>query len=458
MKTGKQKNEKNCIWKKSLIILFWLVIWQILAWSIGNKILLEGPIDVLKYFFTEIKTFEYYRTVLSSVFRIMGGLVCGVLLAVLLGGLTYKKKWMEDFLMPIIQFLKSAPITCFVVLILIWIGAENLTFFIALIVAFPPIYLNLSEGLKQLDEKKLEVAKVYRMSFKNRFFYIYLPEIKAYFMSALAVSVGMAFKAGIAAEIIGTPDYSMGERIYMSKIYLDTAGVLTWMITVILVAYLCEKAVIFAVGKCFDRKPKMRQYKGDIEHFIPTCLEMVKCTVGYEDNTVLKDVSAEFEPGKVYAITGESGIGKTTLLKVLCGVKKADEGKVKGKETVKACVFQENRLFEDYTAAENVFATGMCGKDLAVVEEALKEILPLEALGKPVKEYSGGMKRRVEIARAILSESPVILMDEPFSGLDDKTKDSTIQFIEKNRKNRTILLTTHCLSDITKVKAKEYKL
>ena len=60
------------------------------------------------------------------------------------------------------------------------------------------------------------------MSFKNRFFYIYLPEIKAYFMSALAVSVGMAFKAGIAAEIIGTPDYSMGERIYMSKIYLDT--------------------------------------------------------------------------------------------------------------------------------------------------------------------------------------------------------------------------------------------
>ena len=458
MKTGKKKNEKNCIWKKSLIIFFWLVVWQILAWCIGNKILLEGPIGVLKYLFTELKSLEYYRTVLASVLRIMGGLVCGVLLAVFLGGVTYKNKWLKEVLLPVIQFLKSAPITCFVVLLLIWIGSENLTFFIALIVGFPPVYLNLSEGLTQIDEKKLELAKVYDMPFRNRFFYIFLPELKSYFMSALTVSVGMAFKAGIAAEIIGTPDYSMGERIYMSKIYLDTAGVLTWMITVILVAYVCEKAVVFIVGKCFDRKPKMKRYKKDTETFKQESLELVGCTVGYGDKAVLQDISAVFKSGKVYAITGESGIGKTTLLKVLCGLKKADAGKVRGKEMVKACVFQENRLFEDYTAAENVYATGRCSKDIQAVEEALKELLPEDALDKPVKEYSGGMKRRVEIARAILSESPVILMDEPFTGLDDKTKDSTIGFIDKNRKNRTILLTTHCLSDITRVKAEEYKL
>lgn len=458
MKTGKKKNDKNCIWKKSLIILFWLVVWQILAWYIGNQILLEGPIGVLKYLFTELKSLEYYRTVLASVVRIMGGLVCGVLLAIFLGGLTYKNKWLKEMLLPIIQFLKSAPITCFVVLLLIWIGSENLTFFIALIVGFPPVYLNLSEGLTQLDENKLELARVYGMPFRNRFFYIYLPEIKSYFMSALTVSIGMAFKAGIAAEIIGTPDYSMGEQIYMSKIYLDTAGVLAWMITVILVAYLCEKIVVYIVGKCFDRKPKIRKYKADTGTLKEKSLELIKCTVGYDDKAVLQHISVEFKPEKVYAITGESGIGKTTLLKVLCGIKKTDEGIVRGKEMVKACVFQENRLFEDYTALENVFATGRCSKDIAKVEEALKELLPKEALDKPVKEYSGGMKRRVEIARAMLSESPVILMDEPFAGLDDKTKDSTIEFIEKNRKNRTILLTTHCLKDITKVKAEEYKL
>lgn len=458
MKTGNKKIKKNCIWKKSLIILFWLVVWQILAWCIGNKILLEGPIGVLTYLFTELKSLEYYRTVLASVVRIMGGLVCGVFFAVFWGGLTYKNKWLKEMLLPIIQFLKSAPITCFVVLLLIWTGSEKLTFFIALIVGFPPVYLNLSEGLTQLDEKKLELAKVYGMPFRNRFFYIYLPEIKSYFMSALTVSIGMAFKAGIAAEIIGTPDYSMGERIYMSKIYLDTAGVLAWMITVIFVAYFCEKVVIWLVGKCFDRKPKMKKYKADIGGFKQESLELVKCTIGYDEKAVLQDISVEFKPGKVYAITGESGIGKTTLLKVLCGIKKTNEGKVRGKEMVKACVFQENCLFEDYTAAENIYATGRCCKDFVVVEEALKELLPVETLEKPVKEYSGGMKRRVEIARAILSESPVILMDEPFTGLDDKTKGRTIEFIIKNRENRTILLTTHCLKDITKVKAEEYKL
>lgn len=458
MKTGKKISSKNFIWKKSLIVLFWLLVWQILAWIIKNEILLEGPIGVLKHLITKLQTFEYYRTVFLSVLRIMGGLVSGVLLSVILSGLTYKKSWIEELFLPVIQFLKSAPITCFVVLLLIWIGSENLTFFIALIVAFPPIYLNLSEGLKQIDEKKLELAKVYEMPFRNRFFYIYLPGVKSFFLSSLEVAIGMAFKAGIAAEIIGTPNYSMGEQIYMSKIYLDTAGVLSWMITVIFVAYLCEKIMVWLMEVIFNRKPKMRKFKGNLNHVTQEALELIECTMCYDNKIVLQDISAKFDLGKVYAITGESGIGKTTLLKALCGIKRAEKGKVNGIETVKACVFQENRLFEEYTAVENIFATGRCGKDYAVVEEALKEILPGEALEQPVKEYSGGMKRRVEIARAILSESPVILMDEPFAGLDDKTKDSTIQFIEKHLKNRTILLTTHCREDITKVKAEEYRL
>ena len=204
MKADRRHNTKNCIWLKMLVILFWLFLWQILAWVIGNKILLEGPIGVVKRLFCDLQTLEYYETVGASVARIMGGVFCGVFLAVILGIFSWKNQVLELFCRPVIQFLKAAPITCFVVLLLIWTGSENLAFYIALLVAFPPVYLNLLEGLKQLDEKLMEVAKVYHMPFKNRWNYIYLPGVKSYFTTALGLAVGMAFKAGVAAEIIGT--------------------------------------------------------------------------------------------------------------------------------------------------------------------------------------------------------------------------------------------------------------
>lgn len=457
MKVEKRSGEKNFIWRKVLIVFFWLLVWQVVAWIIGNKIILEGPIGVAVRLIEDLQTLEYYKTVAATVLRIMGGLVCGVGLAVCLGIWSRKQKIAEEFLLPLIQFFKAAPITCFVVLLLIWTGTEKLSFYIALLVAFPPVYFNLLEGLKQMDKKALEVAKVYRMPFKCSLRYIYLPEVKPYFTSALGIAVGMAFKAGIAAEIIGTPDYSMGERIYMSKIYLDTAGVFSWMITVIFVAYVCEKFTIKLCEIYFEKRPaKMRTrcYKQKNMEKI----SLTDCTVSYGNEAVLSNVNAEFEQEKIYAITGESGIGKTTLLKVLWGLMKTEQGTVSGTECIRAGVFQENRLFEGYTALENVFATGQCQLDENTALSALAEILPEEALLKPVKEYSGGMKRRVEVARAILSQSPVILLDEPFAGLDEGAKTRTISFIKKYRNNRTVLFTTHSVNDIKEIDAEEFKL
>lgn len=458
MKNYHKKEDKSPIWRKILIVLAWLFIWEIVAQIVGNKILLEGPLGVLKRLFADLQTISYYKTVIFSVFRIMSGLLTGMILAVVLGVFSYRSRCIEELVMPVIQVLKAAPITCFVVLLLIWAGAGKLAFYVALLVAFPPIYFNLLEGLKQLDGKQLEVAKVYRMPLKNKLRYIYLPGIKPYFVSALTVAVGMAFKAGIAAEIIGTPDFSMGEKIYMSKIYLDTAGVLSWMITVILVSYFCEKVIVKLAVIYFTKrpvclkpgKPKMTCCTKDIQ--------VKECELSYGEEVVLSGVSVQFCAGRVYAITGRSGIGKTTFIKYLCGLKKADNKVNRVMQNSGTVVFQENRLFEEFTAVENIFAMGQCFKEKEAVENALTELLPKETLLKPVKEYSGGMKRRVEIARALLSEGSVILMDEPFGGLDEDTKEQAIRFIDKYRNNRTLIFTTHCPADIIKVKAEEYKL
>lgn len=458
MKREKKEESKNYIWRRLLIILGWLLIWEILARVIDNRILLEGPVGVFKRLCEDLMTVQYHKTVAFSVLRIMSGLLAGLVLAIILGAFSYKYKFAEELFLPVIQILKAAPITCFVVLLLIWAGAGGLAFYVALLVVFPPLYFNLLEGLKQLDEKELEVAKVYRMPFKNRLRFIYLPGIRPYFQSALAVAVGMAFKAGIAAEIIGTPKYSMGERIYMSKIYLDTAGVLSWMITVILVSYLCEKIIVKVAEKCFSQKTVRFKVGKRKETGRNEDIHIENCTLSYGDKEVLKNVEAHFYKGKVYAVTGRSGIGKTTFLKFLCGLKKADRAKNAEYKAVMGVVFQENRLFGEFSAVENIFATGQCFQEPENVKNLLLELLPKEALSKPVKEYSGGMKRRVEIARALLSEGEIILMDEPFGGLDEETKEQVICFINKYRNNRTVIFTTHSPSDIIKVKAEEYKL
>ena len=463
MKVKKNKEQKNFIWRKAVIVLFWLLVWQLAAFCIGNTILLEGPVAVFKRFLADLQTSDYYKTVGASVLRIMGGLFCGILFAVFLGILSWKKRLVEEMLAPLVQFLKAAPIACFVVLLLIWAGSKNLAFYIALLVAFPPIYFNLLEGLKQLDNSLLEVARVYHMPWKNRMRYIYLPEIKPYFISALSLAVGTAFKAGVAAEIIGTPDYSMGERIYMSKIYLDTAGVLSWMISVIFVAYLCEKICVRLATLYFDKRPRISTNSKNnkrylVENIQSKSLKLTDCTISFDKEIILDHISLEFEAGKIYGITGKSGAGKTTFFNTLWGLKKPKDGNISGREEIKAGVFQENRLFEEYTAIENVFATGQCSLTVKAVEEAFLELLPKESLSKPVKEYSGGMKRRVEIMRAMLSDSAILLLDEPFNGLDGETKEKTIEFIKKYQKGRTILFTTHCNEDIENVKAEEKKL
>lgn len=448
MKVSKKEKTKNFIWRKFLIILFWLIVWQILSFIIDNSILMEGPIGVAKRLWEDIKTLDYYKTVGASLLRINLGFSFGLLLAVLCSILALKQSVIEEVLSPLVQFLKAAPIACFIVLLLIWVGSENLAFFVALIVAFPPIYLNMLEGLKRLKKSDMEVAKVFRMPLKNRMRYIYLPGVEPYFMSALSLSVGMSFKASVAAEIIGTPDFSMGESIYMSKIYLDTAGVFSWMITIILVSYICEKIYIWVAHLYFHRKNIKFKIDKKNRNFAMKAIQLDNCSVTFLEQTVLDNVSIKFEIGKTYCIVGKSGVGKTTLFRVLLGLQKMDNGEMIHKPSVMATVFQENRLFEEYTASENIFATGQCFLNSMLVEEALCEILPKEAIIKPVKEFSGGMKRRVEIARALLSVGDTIFLDEPFAGLDKETKEKTIAFIRKYQKGRTILFTSHHMEDI----------
>lgn len=167
----------------------------------------------------------------------------------------------------------------------------------------------------------------------------------------------------------------------------------------------------------------------------------------YAGKEVIRDLSFTFEEGKPVVIEGVSGIGKTTLLKILMGLEKPDSGEVLFEEVQQekvrfAPVFQEIRLIESLDAVSNVKLAAH-GVSAERIEEELKYLIPEDELHKKVCDLSGGTRRRVEIVRAVMSPSDVLIMDEPLTGLDDKTEDKVIAYINNNINGRLFIASSH---------------
>lgn len=166
----------------------------------------------------------------------------------------------------------------------------------------------------------------------------------------------------------------------------------------------------------------------------------------YGDLEVLTDVNLTLRSGNIYCLMGPSGSGKTTFFRILLGLLKADSGHMEGPNGIKtAAVFQENRLCEEFTPIDNLtmVTAGSSKETRKKAKEALLKLLPEESLSRPVSTLSGGMKRRVAIARALWITSDMIIMDEPFTGLDDDTKRTVIRRIMECSKNKLVIISTH---------------
>lgn len=167
----------------------------------------------------------------------------------------------------------------------------------------------------------------------------------------------------------------------------------------------------------------------------------------FDGKTVLNDISVTFPEGSISCVMGPSGCGKTTLLRIIAGLESYDSGSVCGVPSKKGFVFQEDRLCEDFTAESNIRL--VCGKSMSrtSIRKHLEALGLNDISGKPVREFSGGMKRRVAIARAICSNAEIVLMDEPFKGLDETNKTAVIDYVKTNTAGKTVIIVTHDASE-----------
>lgn len=171
-------------------------------------------------------------------------------------------------------------------------------------------------------------------------------------------------------------------------------------------------------------------------------IELVNVSKSFDEKKVLDSFSAVFDEGK-YLLKGPSGIGKTTCIRLILGLIEPDEGEVRVPDNMRFAVcFQENRLFEKETVLTNVLAVN---ENVSVTDaaSAILELLPSDSLDKKAGELSGGMKRRLAVIRAMLHDSDCVILDEPFTGLDDASRSKTISFINGRLNGRLLIVTSH---------------
>ena len=427
--------------KKFIILLFWLGVWQILAMAVDNFLLVVTPLQALQALLTLAGQAEFWQSAFGSLWRIALGFLLGAVLALLLAAVSYRYKIAEEVLRPFMVFCKAVPVAVFAVLLLIWWGSSMLAVAICFLVVFPNIYLNTLEGLKSADRELLEMAEVFRLPFRTRFFYIYRPALKPFLLSAFQLSLGMCWKSGVAAEVIGTPAHSIGGALYLAKIYLDTADLFAWTAVIIVLSVLFEKIIFYGIEGFFRwepscKRPAMPQKTATRERRTLCVRDLGK---NYHGHWIFRHVDQEFHGGEPYVLDTPSGSGKTTFFRCLCGLEKPEEGEVSGMDTF-SVQFQEDRLCEDYSAVKNL---EMILGDAAQAREALMQLLPEEALDQPCLELSGGMKRRVSLIRAMEAGAQCVLLDEPFTGLDEENRKKAEEYIRKKARGRIVMLATH---------------
>ena len=231
--------------KKILItfasVLFWLMIWQIVAVKLNSKILLVSPVEVAKRLVELVPSGEFRRSVSFSAARILIGVALGLSCGCALAFAAGKLRFIRTLFSPLISVMKSIPVASFTILALIWIGSKDLSVLVSFLICVPIVYSNMLEGIDSLDPKLKEMSKVFGIPVWRRFVGVYLSQLLPYFRAASRLAIGLCWKSGAAAEVIGRPRGSIGEKLFEAKDYLETADLFAWTLTVIVFSWLCEK-------------------------------------------------------------------------------------------------------------------------------------------------------------------------------------------------------------------------
>ena len=228
--------------------LAWLLLWEIAARAVGVDLVLPGPLRVAGTLAGLAARKEFWLSIAVTLGRILTGFCLGTILAVLLGVLTSFSKTANVFFAPAIRIIRAVPVASFIILALLWVGKSRVPVLISMMMVIPVVWENLSGAIADTDPKLLEMGRAYRFSRLKILRAIYLPSVLPSLEAGCLTAMGLAWKSGIAAEVLSQPKNAIGSNVYNSKVYLETPELFAWTLTVIGLSLIIEHAIRRAVG------------------------------------------------------------------------------------------------------------------------------------------------------------------------------------------------------------------
>ena len=240
-------------WQRIAAALLALAVWQLAAMAVAAPLLLPSPVRVLGRLAALLPAADFWQTVWFSLCRIAGGFALALVLASLLALAAGRWPVVETLLRPYVLAVKSVPVASFIILALIWMDTAALPLFISFLMVFPVLYTNILAGIRSADAQLLEMARLFRVPWRRQLRGIFLPAVEPFLLAGCTTALGMSWKAGVAAEVIGVVSGSLGERLYDAKIYLQTADLLAWTVVIVALSAVFEQAVLWLMRRLFRR-------------------------------------------------------------------------------------------------------------------------------------------------------------------------------------------------------------
>lgn len=231
------------------VVLFWITIWEIVAYLVNQELLLPSPLQTLKAFFMLAQGGVFWKSVASSILRVLLGFGISLVLGCVLGTLSGLFPIIYTFLLPLMVVVKSTPVMSIIIIALVWCKSSNVPIFVALLMCFPIIWTNTVEGIRQTDYKLLEMATIFGVKISSKVKSIYIPSIKPYLIAGIKNTLGLSWKVTVAAEVLSSPRYSIGYHLLSSKIYLESASLFAWTAVIVGLSFLFEYAIQFLIRR-----------------------------------------------------------------------------------------------------------------------------------------------------------------------------------------------------------------
>lgn len=423
------------------VAAFWLAVWMLVAALVAQPLILPGPGAVALALLRLVCDGGTWAILAGSGARILGGLALAAVCGGVLAGISSRSRAFARLVAPALSFVKATPVACVVVLLLIWLGSARVSIAAVFLMALPGVYFSLVEGLAQVNKPLEQMFRLHGVRGWRLFCAHTWREVLPFVLSCAQAVIGMSWKAGVAAELIGMAVGTVGECIYQAKLLIETADLLAWTVLVVAASWTCERVLVWllrASGPVAWRAAVRSHGRG--LHGRAGAADVAELALAVGDRApwapALDGLVLNVPAGGRACVMGASGAGKTTLLALAAG-----------ECAPCSMMFQDARLVEDASALDNVLVCADARVDASSAAALLRLLVPGIDVHACTAELSGGQRRRVEIARALLCPGGAVILDEPFTGLDVAARDATVEVVLDLLDGRTLLFATHDASD-----------